>query len=243
MSGEQQSTVWRWVVLAGAVTIAGLAGIWRLMPASNEAVTEAVTTAESQRPGVIPKGRNPAVMATPNSAHPDPAPPEAGSKPAAEENASESAEDEIAMAWAAVDMAEVRRAMPENLYWKLSLPTKDPKVQEERAAERDRWNVEYGKILSGTGSEEEIRSFYDHRARLSGDYIEFATYLLDHYREQLPERDVSMLELARRMHNARLEEIPRKYEEALERKRQQDAAREAWLAGEVEFAAPGPDSQ
>ncbi len=152
--------------------------------------------------------------------------------------------DEMAAAaWAAVDMDEVRKAMPDNFYWKLSAPSKDPQVLEERDAERARWNVEWGKILSGTASEEEIRAFYDQRARLSGDYIEFTSYLLDHYREKLPERDIGLLELARRMHNSRLEEIPRKYEEALERKRQQDAAREAWLAGEEDFAAPRADSE
>jgi hypothetical protein len=145
--------------------------------------------------------------------------------------------DEIAAAWASVDMEEVRNAMPDNLYWKLSSPTNDPKVIEERDAERKRWNDEYGKILSGTASEEEIRAFYDHRARVSGDYVEFVTYLLDHYEEQLPERDVGLLHLARRLHLARLEEIPRKIEEALERKRQQDEAREAWLKDQAQFEA------
>lgn len=137
--------------------------------------------------------------------------------------------------WDNVDMEEVRAAMPDNLYWKLSLPTEDPNVIEERAAERARWNVEYGKVLSGTGSDEEIRAYFDRQARLFGDYIEFTTYLLDHYREQIPERDIGLLELARRLNQARLEEIPRKVEEALERKRQQDEARRAWLAEEAEF--------
>ena len=42
--------------------------------------------------------------------------------------------------------------------------------------------------------------------------------------------------LARRMHLSRLEEVPRKVEEAFARKRQQDEARAAWLADEAEFA-------
>jgi hypothetical protein len=92
-------------------------------------------------------------------------------------------------------------------------------------------------VLSGTGSEAEIRAYYDDRARLSGDYVEFATYLIDHYGEVLPERDVSLLTLARRLHLARLEEIPRRMEEALQRRDEQDEARRRWLEDERAFNA------
>lgn len=149
--------------------------------------------------------------------------------------------DAIAAAWSVVDLDEVHKALPDNLYFDLSAPTNDPDVIAQRRAERERWNVEYGKILSGTGTEREIRDYYDQRARLSTDYVEFTTYLLDHYEDELPERDVGLLQLARRLHLARLEEIPRKVEEALERKRQQDAAREAWLADEAAFGAADHD--
>lgn len=150
--------------------------------------------------------------------------------------------DAMGAAWSQVDMEEVRKAIPENLYWKLSSPTKDPQVLDERDAERKRWNVEYGKILSGTGTEEDIRAYYDFRAKLSGDYIEFSTYLIDHYEGVLSERDIGLLKLAVRLHRARLEEIPRKIEEAFERKRKQDAAREAWLADQQIFGEPEPDA-
>ena len=139
--------------------------------------------------------------------------------------------------WQTVDMDTVRAALPDNLYWHLSQPTTDEEVIEERARERARWNVEYGKVLSGTGSEEEIRAYYDYKSRLYGDYIEFSTHLLDHYGTELPPRDVALLQLARRLHQARLEEVPRKLEEAFERKRAQDAARAAWLADQAAFEA------
>jgi hypothetical protein len=160
-------------------------------------------------------------------------PPAAAPETASED--SEAMDDALAAAWAQVDLNEVHRAMPDNLYFELAVPTTDEAVIEARAAERRRWNEEYGKVLSGTGTEEEIRAYYDQRARLSTDYIEFTTYLLDHYRDVLLERDVGLLELARKLHAARLEEIPRKVEEAFERKRQQDEAREAWLKDEAEF--------
>lgn len=152
-------------------------------------------------------------------------------------------EDALAAAWAEVDLDEVRRAMPDNIYFEMSAPTTDEAVIAERAAERNRWNDAYGKVLSGTGTEEEVLAYYDMRARLSSDYLEFTTYLLDNHGKSLAERDVGLLELARRLHAARLQAIPRQVEEALERKRLQDAAREEWLADEAEFAAPDPDSE
>ena len=137
--------------------------------------------------------------------------------------------------WDAVDMNAVREALPENLYWELGFPTDDLRVQREREEQAELWNVEYGKVLSGTGTDEEIRAYFAHRQRVSSDYAELATYVLDHYEKSLPERDVALLELARRLHLARLEEIPRRLEEGYARKRAQDEARAEWLADEAAF--------
>jgi len=144
--------------------------------------------------------------------------------------------DDLSGAWAAVDLEEVRRALPDNVYWDSALPTDDPRILEERDAERERWNDEFGKVQSGTATEEEIEAYFDHRHRFSSDYVEFTKYLLTHYGSELPPNDVALLELAQRMHLARLVEMPRRLEEAYARKRQQDEAREAWLEGEAEFA-------
>jgi len=164
-------------------------------------------------------------------------PPAADGTAAGDADADELGGDVIAAAWANVDLEEVRRALPNNLYWQMGAPTTDEQEIERRARERDRWNEAYGKVLSGTGTDEEIRAFYDERARLSGDYVEFATYLIDHYGEVLPERDVSLLTLARRLHLARLEEIPRRLEEALQRRDEQDEARRRWQEDERAFNA------
>jgi hypothetical protein len=143
--------------------------------------------------------------------------------------------DTLKMPWGVVDLDAARDAMPDNLYWQMAAPTDDLRVQQERDEERDRWNVEYGKVLSGTGTEEEIQAYFAHRQRLSADYVQFVSYVLDHYAENLPEQDVGLLELARKLHLARLEEIPRKTQEAIDRKHQQDAAREAWQREEADF--------
>lgn len=142
--------------------------------------------------------------------------------------------------WAAVDLDAVRAEMPDNLYWKMSAPTKDAELLEWRDQERARWNVEYGKVLSNTATEAEIATYYAHRERLSNDYIEFASYILAEYGEELPRRDVALLKLAIDMHLARLEEIPRQITEALERREAHETARRAWLEEQKAFEAPAP---
>jgi hypothetical protein len=142
---------------------------------------------------------------------------------------------EVAVRWSAVDLDAVRDAMPDNLYWQMSAPTEDEERIRWREEERARWNREYGKVLSGNATEDEIEGYYAHRERVSLDAIEFASYLLDHYRDTLPERDVGLLELAIKLHHARLQELPRRQAEAFERKQRQDVLRELWRADEQAF--------
>jgi hypothetical protein len=147
-------------------------------------------------------------------------------------------DEAAARAWASVDMAAVRKAMPDNIYWTMSVPTKDPDVLRAREEERERWNTEYGKILSNTATAEEIEAYYARRRRLSNDYIAFAGHLLLKYGRTLPARDVALLKLAIKLHLARLEEIPRQIAEAQARREAHDAARRAWLEEQKAFGAP-----
>lgn len=148
-----------------------------------------------------------------------------------------------AAAWASVDMEAIRAALPDNLYWKMAVPTKDPEVLRKREEERQRWNVEYGKVLSNTATDEEIDAYYAQRQRLSEDYLAFIVYLLTNYGYQLPLQDVAALKLAAEMHNARLEEIPRQTTEAHERHAAHDAARRAWLEQQKAFETKSSDGQ
>lgn len=201
-----------WATLAVAV-FAGLA--WLLTRAARD-------------DGTVREPDPEAVVAAPapDVAAPPPAP------------APEAAPDELAGTWENVDMEELRRALPDNLYWKMAAPSDDPKVAEERDAERARWNDEYGKVLSGTATDAEIEAYYDGRHELFSDYVEFTKYVLSRHRDELPAQDVELLLLAQKLNLARLVELPRKLEEARARKQRQDAAREAWLADEREFAQP-----
>jgi hypothetical protein len=229
-----------WLLCIALLAIAVAVVWWRAgasrddVPASAAAPAPAPTTAAPARGGEAEAREVRALAATPPesagrgaASPPPPGAAEPGTDPAAE----------LGGSWENVDMEAVRRALPDNLYWKQGVFTQDPRVLREREEERARWNTEYGKVLSGTGTEDEIRAYFAYRHRLSADYVEFATYLLDHHRDDIPERDIGLLELARRMHLKRLEEMPRKMAEAFERKREQDAAREAWLAEEAELGA------
>jgi hypothetical protein len=174
-----------------------------------------------QGPGLVPGRQERSAPAVPEGSDPD---------------------FESALRWSAVDLDAVRDALPDNLYWKMSAPTTDPAEVARREEERDRWNREYGKVLSGTATEEEIDAYFALRRTISEDAIAFSDHLLDHYGDVLPERDVGLLELARRLHRARLEEMPRRMADARDRKREQDRLREAWLADEAAFeSAQSPE--
>ena len=137
--------------------------------------------------------------------------------------------------WEALDLDAVRAALPNNLYWKMAAPTKDPELLRWRDEERARWNVEYGKVLSNTATAEEIDAYFAERKRLSDDYLEFVVHVLTNYSGAIPREGVALLKLAGEMHAARLAELPRQIAEAHARHEAHDAARRAWLEDKKAF--------
>lgn len=221
----------RLVPLAVALVVVA----WWLFSGARPQQTRPVDAAAKREAGEPQVAAPTPPVEEPQAAAPAPPPGDPEGEAAAPVPEDEAGPDEIALAWSKVNLDQVRAALPDNLYWQNQAPTTDEAILEQREQEKARLNDEYGKILSGNASEEEIRQYYDYKAKVSGDAMEFSTYLLDHYGGDLPERDVGLLELARKLHAARLEEIPRKLEEALDRKHEQDAARAAWQADEREF--------
>lgn len=142
--------------------------------------------------------------------------------------------------WARIDFDEMRRALPDNLYWKMAFPTKDQALIDERAQTRERWNVEYGKVTANTATDEEIDAFYGEQQQISEDYLEWLVHLAEHYGNLVPRSAVGALKLAAEMHLARLEEIPRKMAEAKERHAAHERERQAWLEQQKQFATPAP---
>jgi len=190
-------------------------------------------------------GREPAAPA------PSEAPTEIAEAPAAEAPAPSEAEPEADLhpplvpeggltldeppSFASIDLEAAREALPDNLYWETAAPTQDPRLLGDRERAATHWNDQYGKLLSGTGTEQEIQEFFDRRMQLSSDYVRFVDWVIEHQGDELSEQDLTLLHVARRLHLARLEEVPRRMQEAFDRKAKQDAAREAWLAEQREF--------
>ena len=120
--------------------------------------------------------------------------------------------------------------MPGNLVWKLAIPTEDEAVLEARDRTLRYWEDEYRKIVSNTATRDEVDAYYAHQSQVSSDYVQFASFILEHHGEALRARDVGLLQLARTLHSARLQEIPKSKAEALARCEAHAQTRAEWLA-------------
>ncbi|HXC50567.1 MAG TPA: hypothetical protein VN634_06785 [Candidatus Limnocylindrales bacterium] len=138
-----------------------------------------------------------------------------------------------------IDLREAKALMPDNLYWQLGAPTKDPEVLAKRDEERKKRNEEYGRVLAGDANEDEVKAYYDYKTKLSSDYLEFAEFMSRRYRNSDNKEFVGMLELATKMHADRLKMLPGEMEDALERSREREKAREDWKRQQDEFGAAG----
>lgn len=150
---------------------------------------------------------------------------------------------DTAEAWGRIDFDEIRRALPDSMYWKMAFPTKDPALLAERQRIRDEWSAQSAKIQSNTATDEEIDAYYAAQQQLSNDYLEFLVYLADHWGNEVPRSEIGALKLAGEMHLAKLEEIPRRIAEAKQRHAAHEAARQAWLAQQQQFATPAPPAE
>jgi hypothetical protein len=128
-----------------------------------------------------------------------------------------------------VDLAQLRSEIPDNLYWENDAPTEDAALLLRRETSRKEWNELFGKVQSNSATEAEIRRYFEHKRKLSQDYLELTSLILTRYGPQLPERDRGLYTLGAQLHRGRLGEIDGELRDALARKQQQDAKREAWL--------------
>jgi hypothetical protein len=139
------------------------------------------------------------------------------------------------LVWGDIDLREAKELMPDNLYWQLGSPTKDPAVLEAREQEKNRRNEEYGKVLAGDASEDDVRAYYDYRKRVSSDYLEFAEFMNRRFRNSLSDEFKGLLDLSMQMHSSRLQQIPADLAEALERAREHARIRDEWQKEQKEF--------
>ncbi|HEU4409089.1 MAG TPA: hypothetical protein VFS43_27775 [Polyangiaceae bacterium] len=200
-----------WPALLGAALLGALTFV-ALRPRGDGAPASAsAASAPAPAPTRAPTGQTPAPPAPGGPA--DDAPPPAPG------------------AAAVVDLDKLRAKLPDNAYWRLGAPTKDPDVVRARVDDERRRNELYGKVLSNTASEEEIRGYYAERRKISEDYIEFAATALNDYGDRLPDQERGLYELSIKMHTKRLGELPGQIDDALARKKVQDRRREEWRQG------------
>jgi hypothetical protein len=134
-----------------------------------------------------------------------------------------------------IDLREAKALMPDNIYWQRGAPTKDPAELERREAERKRRNEEYGRVIAGDASEDEVRKYYDDKRRVSQDYLEFSEFMARRYRNSDNKEFVGMLELAMKMHAEKLAQLDEELERSLEHARQREKARQDWARQKEEF--------
>lgn len=123
-----------------------------------------------------------------------------------------------------VDLEDLRARLPNNRYWELGVPTKDPEVARARAERAKRDNELFGRTQTGEATEAEIRAYYAERRRISEDYLELSQLVLKEKADQLPERDKNLFALSAKLHKDRLAQIDRDLADALARRRQRAGA-------------------
>jgi pyruvate/2-oxoglutarate dehydrogenase complex dihydrolipoamide acyltransferase (E2) component len=220
MGVNARSKILPWLLAASAavVLVLVLAGVFRTEPSTDDASGQTPRAGVPMRNAPAPEPRAEAAPPVPAASNAPGLP----SEPAAE------AAPASAPGRHPVDLQKLRELLPNNLYWETSVPTKDPEVLRKREEEGRRWNELYGKVQSNTATEQEIHQYYEHRRQVSEDAIAFASKVLEQYGAQLPEQEQGLYALSIRMHRTRLEELPRRIEEALARKSAHDQRREAW---------------
>jgi len=118
-----------------------------------------------------------------------------------------------------VDLEDLRARLPDNRYWELGVPTKDPEVARARAERARRANELFGRTQTGEATEPEIREYYAERRRISEDYLKLAQLVLAEKGDALPERDRNLFAFSAKLHKDRLVQIERDLADALARRR------------------------
>ena len=139
------------------------------------------------------------------------------------------------LVWGDIDLREAQAVMPDNLYWQLGAPTKDPEVLAAREEEKKRRNEQYGMVLSGDANEQEVRAYYDYRTQLSTDFLEFAKWMQNRYGDKVNDEFRGLLDLSIKLHTARLAQIPGELADALERSLEREKIRKDWQREQEEF--------
>jgi hypothetical protein len=119
-----------------------------------------------------------------------------------------------------VDLAELKKKMPDNVYWENDAPTDDEAILRRRHARAIELNRQLGKVLANEATVVEINAYYDQLERVSNDHLAFAEAVLNAGGEDLSERDRGLLEYGVVLHTQKLKELKVERADALRRQRE-----------------------
>lgn len=214
-------------------------GVWLAVAGSLGALVLVLSLSSSRRQATVPPPSE--TVAAPAASAPAEAVQRSrgAGRPPAAPKVVEQPEYIDGLVYGEIDLREAKALMPDNLYWQLGAPTKDPDVLAKRDEERRKRNEEYGRVLAGDASEDEVKAYYDYKRKLSTDYLEFSEFMSRRFKNSDNKEFVGMLELATKMHTQRLSLLDGEQQEALERSREHAKAREDWKRQQEEFGAAG----
>ncbi|MGD2186942.1 MAG: hypothetical protein PVI71_12475 [Desulfobacterales bacterium] len=112
-----------------------------------------------------------------------------------------------------IDVYELKELFPDNL----AVPSVTDEERQAKIKAREARNRAYGLIAANKASEEQIQAYYEQQSRLAEDSIEIIEFILDKYGEQLGERERAKQEFLLIQFQKRLDIIPKRKQEALER--------------------------
>lgn len=216
-----------------------LGALW-LEQAEQEALTQTLqsthteTEADLHSPNVVARVASTNDVATTSVEHIEPAMPgmqtDNAIPPGFDAN-------DVAAAWAKVDLEALRNSMPNNLYWVLAAPTSDAAVLAERKEIKQYWEAQYKLINANHADEATIRAYFEHKTHMANDYVEFATALLNRYGADMPEEGRHLQTFARNLNLVQLQELPKKLQNALDSRKAFLERRENWLADKEAYEA------
>lgn len=112
-----------------------------------------------------------------------------------------------------VDFEELHRRFPGNR----ALPALTPEENEKLKAARKKRNLQAGKILSNRASDEEVNLYYREQMDIARDVLQLLNFILDKYDNRLTELEKKKYNFAKEQFENRVDMIPGKEKEALER--------------------------
>jgi hypothetical protein len=112
-----------------------------------------------------------------------------------------------------IDVNELKELFPDNL----AVPSVSDEERRAKIKARQARNQAYGLIAANKATAEQIQAYYEQQSELAADSIEIIEFILDKYGGQLDERERAKQAFLLRQFQKRLEIIPKKEQQALQR--------------------------